>query len=98
EREPQREDVRQIGPVGILSQLVRRTAHPAVTQLAEVRQGQAREQAQHPAVLVRLGAVPARDRKSTRLNSSHVAISYAVFCLKKTKAVRVSGGPLWGDR
>src|SRR5439155_10946537 len=27
-----------------------------------------------------------RDRKSTRLNSSHVAISYAVFCLKKKKA------------
>src|SRR5439155_25880024 len=26
-----------------------------------------------------------RDRKSTRLNSSHVAISYAVFCLKKKK-------------
>src|SRR5690625_4101095 len=26
---------------------------------------------------------PKRDRKSTRLNSSHVAISYAVFCLKK---------------
>src|SRR5690625_7121821 len=26
-----------------------------------------------------------RDRKSTRLNSSHVAISYAVFCLKKSK-------------
>src|SRR5690625_6275638 len=26
-----------------------------------------------------------QDRKSTRLNSSHVAISYAVFCLKKTK-------------
>src|SRR5690625_6187542 len=25
------------------------------------------------------------DRKSTRLNSSHVAISYAVFCLEKTK-------------
>src|SRR5207253_9301774 len=28
-------------------------------------------------------AARARDRKSTRLNSSHVAISYAVFCLKK---------------
>src|SRR5690625_5838822 len=28
-----------------------------------------------------------RDRKSTRLNSSHVAISYAVFCLKKKKRV-----------
>src|SRR5438067_8664388 len=28
---------------------------------------------------------PAGDRKSTRLNSSHVSISYAVFCLKKKK-------------
>src|SRR5207302_3002237 len=28
---------------------------------------------------------PALDRKSTRLNSSHVKISYAVFCLKKKK-------------
>src|SRR5690242_21026664 len=27
----------------------------------------------------------ARDRKSTRLNSSHMSISYAVFCLKKKK-------------
>src|SRR5690349_23651046 len=30
-----------------------------------------------------LSAVPEQDRKSTRLNSSHVEISYAVFCLKK---------------
>src|SRR5439155_25356625 len=29
----------------------------------------------------------ARDRKSTRLNSSHVAISYAVFCLKKKNKI-----------
>src|SRR5690625_5307289 len=29
------------------------------------------------------------DRKSTRLNSSHVAISYAVFCLKKKKAIKI---------
>src|SRR3989454_4868128 len=28
---------------------------------------------------------PPRDRKSTRLNSSHLVISYAVFCLKKKK-------------
>src|SRR5256886_13455571 len=28
---------------------------------------------------------PAGDRKSTRLNSSHLVISYAVFCLKKKK-------------
>src|SRR5690625_5634923 len=30
-------------------------------------------------------ALVRQDRKSTRLNSSHVAISYAVFCLKKKK-------------
>src|SRR5437899_7174139 len=29
--------------------------------------------------------IPHRDRKSTRLNSSHLGISYAVFCLKKKK-------------
>src|SRR5256885_6613109 len=34
--------------------------------------------------MLRLG-VQARDRKSTRLNSSHLVISYAVFCLKKKK-------------
>src|SRR5690625_7845920 len=33
----------------------------------------------------RPGTALERDRKSTRLNSSHVAISYAVFCLKKKK-------------
>src|SRR5690625_5320044 len=34
-----------------------------------------------------------RDRKSTRLNSSHVAISYAVFCLKKkTNHTKRTGG------
>src|SRR3712207_7070609 len=31
----------------------------------------------------RFEAAPCRDRKSTRLNSSHANISYAVFCLKK---------------
>src|SRR3712207_7603596 len=35
-------------------------------------------------VLSLVGEVPA-DRKSTRLNSSHANISYAVFCLKKKK-------------
>src|SRR5256885_5290226 len=32
------------------------------------------------------------DRKSTRLNSSHLVISYAVFCLKKKKTGSTSGG------
>src|SRR5690349_23155644 len=34
---------------------------------------------------VACGAADQADRKSTRLNSSHVEISYAVFCLKKKK-------------
>src|SRR5436305_8074536 len=33
-----------------------------------------------------------RDRKSTRLNSSHVRISYAVFCLKKKKIQQTLDG------
>src|SRR5215468_11624581 len=33
-------------------------------------------------------AAPRRDRKSTRLNSSHITISYAVFCLQKQIAER----------
>src|SRR5204863_9372131 len=36
------------------------------------------------------GREPFRDRKSTRLNSSHVEISYAVFCLKKKKNTKKS--------
>src|SRR5437660_11113827 len=34
------------------------------------------------------------DRKSTRLNSSHVAISYAVFCLKKKKKKKIAENTL----
>src|SRR5699024_12505121 len=33
--------------------------------------------------------LPALDRKSTRLNSSHVSISYAVFCLKKKTIILI---------
>src|SRR5690625_6732999 len=35
---------------------------------------------------IAFGNIIGRDRKSTRLNSSHVAISYAVFCLKKKRS------------
>src|SRR5262245_54724373 len=35
-----------------------------------------------------LGVVACIDRKSTRLNSSHLGISYAVFCLKKKNNIR----------
>src|SRR2546426_7031750 len=38
----------------------------------------------------KVGVVLARDRKSTRLNSSHLVISYAVFCLKKKKNRKIN--------
>src|SRR5438034_2524852 len=45
------------------------------------------------------GAPAIPDRKSTRLNSSHTVISYAVFCLKKKRATNASGSctqsPRW---
>src|SRR5436190_16975904 len=50
-------------------------------------QGQHRQRVEDPAPDPRPagGAGPEQDRKSTRLNSSHTVISYAVFCLKKKK-------------
>src|SRR2546426_1798148 len=39
--------------------------------------------------------VLAEDRKSTRLNSSHLVISYAVFCLKKKKKYVIAWRPSW---
>src|SRR5256885_9936184 len=47
-----------------------------------------------------LGLESGRDRKSTRLNSSHLVISYAVFCLKKKKLLPPkcpSVTEAWGD-
>src|SRR3989454_8999349 len=42
-------------------------------------------------ILIASGQIRPRDRKSTRLNSSHLVISYAVFCLKKKKKKRQLG-------
>src|SRR2546426_12700547 len=42
-------------------------------------------QEENPVFTIGSGRNQARDRKSTRLNSSHLVISYAVFCLKKKK-------------
>src|SRR5207249_8678673 len=49
----------------------------------------AREGVEVPEDEARVVAAPHRDRKSTRLNSSHVSISYAVFCLKKKTIVSI---------
>src|SRR6266511_5090819 len=45
---------------------------------------------ERPYLSLRLELDPTLDRKSTRLNSSHVKISYAVFCLKKKKKKEVT--------
>src|SRR3712207_7947782 len=51
---------------------------------ARQQQGAAADRVAHVHVHARLaGVVRVEDRKSTRLNSSHANISYAVFCLKK---------------
>src|SRR5256885_7008112 len=42
---------------------------------------------QEPAEHLQCRTVVGGDRKSTRLNSSHLVISYAVFCLKKTNCL-----------
>src|SRR5207253_7968883 len=55
----------------LLDPAVRRRDVRLMTKLPPVRQRAA----------ARAGSAPTKDRKSTRLNSSHVAISYAVFCL-----------------
>src|SRR2546426_6330958 len=50
-----------------------------------------RHRRSHPRLLVpdrRRSDPGQRDRKSTRLNSSHLVISYAVFCLKKKKKTK----------
>src|SRR5260221_1896294 len=47
------------------------------------------------AQLSRLVGAKEADRKSTRLNSSHTVISYAVFCLKKKKIHDVDSRHLW---
>src|SRR3712207_8437419 len=58
-------------------------ARPAVEREApRVAQSPRPDLGRAPAELER---IPVRDRKSTRLNSSHANISYAVFCLKKKK-------------
>src|SRR5260221_3571634 len=48
-----------------------------------------REQGDHFFLIIFSSSRPisGRDRKSTRLNSSHTVISYAVFCLKKKKEI-----------
>src|SRR2546430_5999629 len=78
------ETLREVGPQ--LSQLQRLTPEPRdhhLLRVAAVERELSREHLERDdPERVDVGA---RDRKSTRLNSSHSQISYAVFCLKKKK-------------
>src|SRR3712207_7892004 len=58
----------------------------------DVKEPHVPEEVQPPAVQERAGEQRQnrRDRKSTRLNSSHANISYAVFCLKKNNTLNHS--------
>src|SRR5690606_39469515 len=63
----------------------RRSASPLGRYGTESRGGIPRFGERAPRIRLPSAANTRDDRKSTRLNSSHVKISYAVFCLKKTK-------------
>src|SRR5258708_14538192 len=65
--------------------LFRSRAHLGEAEI-ELGRGQRRLRRSHVSVtLGQAGLARVEDRKSTRLNSSHQIISYAVFCLKKKK-------------
>src|SRR5256885_13019024 len=59
----------------ILSTLRERANHKQIDDVVELKR----------LLKEQISEILARDRKSTRLNSSHLVISYAVFCLKKKK-------------
>src|SRR5256885_11020270 len=67
----------------------RSTLFPYTTLFRSVHNGDGRITAQDAFVLGVPQFVDAGDRKSTRLNSSHLVISYAVFCLKKKKTIPI---------
>src|SRR5690625_6277786 len=67
-----------------LDELLEMVRESRIAETQEHRQREARfRQERENRVGLLNEARATRDRKSTRLNSSHVAISYAVFCLKK---------------
>src|SRR3712207_6865123 len=70
---------RAVGPKDCVREPVLQVAWETKTALDRSRRGASRRQV--------LPRQPRRDRKSTRLNSSHANISYAVFCLKKKKTI-----------
>src|SRR3989454_9091384 len=87
-----------VGPPHYRSHHAKRTSAAAAAGAEAARAGREEEALQESADVrgrrARFPAAPPRrrtvhgDRKSTRLNSSHLVISYAVFCLKKKKKIQ----------
>src|SRR5215510_15851164 len=63
--------------------MIRRPPRSTLFPYTTLFQSRRRPPAQRRPPGIHRGLPDGQDRKSTRLNSSHVAISYAVFCLKK---------------
>src|SRR5256885_3787719 len=66
----------------------RSTLFPYTTLFRSLERDLAKVEAEGSSPLTRSKNKIQKDRKSTRLNSSHLVISYAVFCLKKKKTAR----------
>src|SRR5438034_1902989 len=68
----------------------RSTLFPYTTLFRSHRRGAPCDPGQQLVHVEHGGTLADQDRKSTRLNSSHTVISYAVFCLKKKKTAPAS--------
>src|SRR5437762_5115479 len=84
--------VEDIAPIDLPAEIDQSGVHPfaddtEVAQLGDVAFDIARQSLRFDLKKIsdHVGVLGTRDRKSTRLNSSHRCISYAVFCLKKKK-------------
>src|SRR6267154_4959458 len=65
--------------------MIRRPPRSTLFPYTTLFRSRQRDHPDHRPYARALARRPGRDRKSTRLNSSHPSISYAVFCLKKKK-------------
>src|SRR3712207_8920522 len=78
---------------GTLTKAERARRHAAVAEWLSLRMSELGREDEELEQLAHHFTAAAEDRKSTRLNSSHANISYAVFCLKKKTTFTRYGAP-----